>query len=205
MANFLLNSEKLNQLKNFMKKIKKESKSVKEKKNQNKAETINNQHNIENSELANENKDSNSDCCKEQIEALNDKYIRLLAEFENFKRRTLKEKEELLKFGTSKIISSFLPVYDDLERAIKTNGSIEDKKIILEGIELIFKKFQSTIKQSGLEEIESLGKEFDTDFHEALSIVEVGEDQKGKVIQEIEKGYILNGKVLRFAKVIVGK
>jgi len=203
MANFLLNSEKLNQLKNFMKRTKKESKSVKEEKTQQK-DQINDNVN-ENAEILNEETSTKEDCCKEKIEALNDKYIRLLAEFENFKKRTIKEKEDLLKYGSSKVFSSILPIFDDIERAVKTNGNLEDKELIIEGIELIYKKFQSILKQSGIEEIESVGKEFDTDYHEALSIIEVGEEQQGKVIQEVEKGFVLNGKVIRFSKVIVGK
>lgn len=203
MANFLLISEKLNQLKNFMKRTKKESKSVKEEKTQ-QEDQINDTIN-ENAEILNEENTNNADCCKEQIDALNDKYIRLLAEFENFKKRTIKEKEELIKYGSSKILSSLLPIFDDIERAVNTNGNLEDKELIIEGIELIYKKFQSILKQSGIEEIESVGKDFDTDYHEALSIVEVGKEQQGKVIQEVEKGFVLNGKVIRFSKVIVGK
>lgn len=142
---------------------------------------------------------------KEQVNSLNDKYLRILAEFENYKKRTLKEKEELLKYGTSKVLSSFLSIFDDIERAIETNEKIEDKQTIIEGINLIHKKFQTTLKQNGVEEISSVGSNFSTDFHEALSIIDANEEQKDKVIHEVEKGYTLNGKVLRFAKVVVGK
>lgn len=145
------------------------------------------------------------ECCQEQIEMMSDKYLRLLAEFENYKKRTFKEKEELYKTASSKIITAILPVLDDIDRALTTLVTEESSKPLVEGFDLISKKFRNILQQQGLEQMVSLGKEFNTDFHEALTIVEVEDDKKGKVIDEIEKGYLLNGHVIRFAKVVVGK
>lgn len=146
-----------------------------------------------------------NECCREQIELMSDKYLRLLAEFENFKKRTLREKEELYKTASSKIITAILPVIDDIDRALLTVNETQDTKSIIEGFQLIAKKFKGILLQYGLEPIESVGQEFNTDYHEALSIVDVEDEKKGKVISEIEKGYLLNGHLIRFAKVIVGK
>lgn len=145
------------------------------------------------------------ECCQEQIEIMSDKYLRLLAEFENYKKRTFKEKEDFYKTASSKIITAILPVLDDIDRALSTLVTDESSKPLVEGFNLISKKFRNILQQQGLEQMVSLGKEFNTDFHEALTIVEVEDDKKGKVIDEIEKGYLLNGHVIRFAKVVVGK
>ena len=146
-----------------------------------------------------------NNCCKEQIELMSDKYLRLLAEFENFKRRTLKEKEDLYKTASARIITAILPVLDDIDRALLTVIPGEETKALIEGFDLISKKFKTILKQYGLEPIEALNQEFNTDYHEALTIVEVEKQKKGKVIEEIEKGYLLDGHVIRFSKVIVGK
>lgn len=146
-----------------------------------------------------------NECCKEQIELMGDKYLRLLAEFENFRKRTLKEKEELYKTASSKIITAILPVIDDIDRALMSVNENEENKSIIEGFNLISKKFKGILQQHGVEAIDSIGQDFNTDFHEALSIVEVEEKNRGKVIDEIEKGYLLNGHLIRFAKVVVGK
>jgi len=145
------------------------------------------------------------DCCKEQIELMADKYLRLLAEFENFRKRTLKEKEDLYKTASSKIITAILPVLDDLERAVMSVEPTENNSAIYEGFDLILKKFRVILSQQGLEPIQSKEQEFNTDFHEALTIIEVDKDMKGKVVEEVEKGYVLNGHVIRFSKVVVGK
>jgi molecular chaperone GrpE len=145
------------------------------------------------------------ECCQEQIELMSDKYLRLLAEFDNFKKRTFKEKEELYKTASSKIITAILPVLDDIDRAINTVVVNEGNKPLIEGLDLISKKFRTILHQHGLELMICLGEDFNTDYHEALTIVEVDHEQKGKVIEEIEKGYLLNGHVIRFAKVVVGK
>jgi molecular chaperone GrpE len=145
------------------------------------------------------------ECCKEQIELMADKYLRLLAEFENFRKRTLKEKEDLYKTASSKIITAILPVLDDLERAVMSVEPNENNKVIFEGFDLILKKFRVILSQQGLEPILSKEQEFNTDFHEALTIIEVDKAMKGKVVEEVEKGYLLNGHVIRFSKVVVGK
>jgi molecular chaperone GrpE len=154
-----------------------------------------------------QNKDSEgvNECCKEQIELMGDKYLRLLAEFENFKKRTLKEKEDLYKTASSKVITAILPVLDDLDRALMTVTETEENQAFVDGINLISKKFKAILNQMGLEPINAFEQEFNTDFHEALTTLEVEESKKGKVIEEIEKGYLLNGHLIRYAKVVVGK
>jgi molecular chaperone GrpE len=149
--------------------------------------------------------EATGECCKEQIELMADKYLRLLAEFENFKKRTFKEKEELYKTASSKVITAILPVLDDIDRALSSVSESKETKPLIEGFDLISKKFKGILKQYGLEPIVSLEQDFDTDYHEALTIVETEDEKKGKVIDEIEKGYLLNGHVIRFAKVVVGK
>lgn len=141
----------------------------------------------------------------EKINELNDKYLRLYSEYDNYRKRTSKERIELLKTAGEETLKSLLPVLDDLERAIKFNETATDIKIINEGIHLIYNKFKNTLTQKGIEPMESVGKEFNVDEHEAITNVPApSEEMKGKVIEEVEKGYLLNGKVIRFAKVIVG-
>jgi len=144
------------------------------------------------------------ECCQEQIELMGEQYLRLLAEFDNFKKRTLKEKEELYKTASSKIITAILPVLDDIDRAVDTVID-ENNKPYIEGFDLISKKFRSILAQYGLEQMNNLGEDFNTDYHEAVTIVDVDDDNKGKVIEEVVKGYLLNDHVIRFAKVVVGK
>jgi len=134
-----------------------------------------------------------------------DKFLRLYAEFENFRRRTSKEKTELTKTAAERIISRLLPVMDDYERAQQAFTENQDLDTFKEGIELIADKFWKIMEQEGLEQIESNNKEFNTDEHEAITKMPApSEDMKGKVIDTTEKGYKLNGKVIRFAKVVVG-
>ena len=140
-----------------------------------------------------------------ELKEANDKYLRLYAEFDNYKRRTTKERIELLHSAGKDVLLSFLPVADDLERAIKAMESVSDVKAIKEGIILVSSKFKNTLGQKGIKEMESIGNVFDADIHEAITNVPApSEDLKGKVIDEVEKGYYLNDKVLRFAKVVVG-
>ena len=144
---------------------------------------------------------------KLQIEnaALNDKYLRLFAEFDNFKRRTQKERVELLQTAGKDVIVSLLSVLDDFDRANKAMETATDIKPIKEGIALVHHKLKSLLVQKGLKEMESIHTPFNTDLHEALTKVPApSEDLKGKVIDELEKGYTLNDKVIRFAKVVVG-
>jgi molecular chaperone GrpE len=136
---------------------------------------------------------------------LNDKYLRLYSDFDNFRKRTAKEKVELIQSGGEDVFKSMLPIVDDFERAMKSNSETTDIKTITEGMNLIYTKFKNTLSQKGLEEMKSIGETFNTDLHEAItSIAAPTEDMKGKIIDELEKGYTLNGKVIRFAKVVIG-
>ncbi len=143
---------------------------------------------------------------KEKTAELNDKYLRLYSEFDNFRKRSAKERIELQKSASKELIEELLPILDDFERAIKAfeehNLSEEAKK----GIELIYNKLMNTLKKKGLEPMDEIGKPFDTDYHEAITEIPApSEDMKGKVVDVIQQGYLLNGKVLRYAKVVVGK
>lgn len=139
-----------------------------------------------------------------EAEAWKDKYIRLVAEFDNYKKRTLKEKTELILNGSEKTISSILPILDDFERAL--SDKTEDPVAIKEGFELIFKKFLKTLETLGVKKIETKDTDFDVDYHEAIAMVPgMGDAMKGKVIDCVQTGYTLNDKVIRHAKVAVGQ
>lgn len=139
-----------------------------------------------------------------EAEAWKDKYIRLVAEFDNYKKRTLKEKSELILNGSEKTISSILPILDDFERAL--SDKTEDPVAIKEGFELIFKKFLKTLETLGVKKIETKDTDFDVDYHEAIAMVPgMGDAMKGKVIDCVQTGYTLNDKVIRHAKVAVGQ
>ena len=134
------------------------------------------------------------------------KYLRLSAEFDNYRKRTLKEKAELIKNGGEKTLTAILPVLDDFERALKNMETSEETKAMKEGVELIFNKFQKILGQEGLQKIETEGKEFDTDFHEAIALIPApSEDLKGKILDCVQTGYMLNEKVIRHAKVAVAQ
>lgn len=136
---------------------------------------------------------------------LNDKYLRLFAEFDNYKRRTQKERVELLQTAGKDVVVSLLPVLDDFERALKATENATEVSAIRDGIMLVQAKLKSILSQKGLKELESIHTVFDTDIHEAITkIPATSDDLKGKVIDELEKGYTLNDKVIRFAKVVVG-
>jgi molecular chaperone GrpE len=139
-----------------------------------------------------------------EIAELKNHHMRFVAEFDNYKKRTLKERSELIKTAGADTMISLLPVLDDLERAIKATENLENSPF-KEGILLIQNKLISTLEQRGLKPMNSIGEEFNVDLHEAITNVEVGADKKDKVIEELEKGYYLNDKVVRYAKVIVGK
>ena len=142
---------------------------------------------------------------EEKIAELNDKYIRLYADFENFRKRAVKERIELLKFAGEEIFSKIIPVLDDFERAFKSMNENTDIGTIKQGEELIYNKLKNILTQSGLQEMKAAGEEFNPDLHDAVTNVPApDEKQKGKVIDEVEKGYYLNGKVIRHAKVVVG-
>ena len=135
-----------------------------------------------------------------------DKYLRLAAEFDNYRKRTLKEKAELIKNGGEKTLTAILPVLDDFERALKNMEASEETRAMKEGVELIFSKFQKILGQEGLQKIETEGKEFDTDFHEAIALIPApSEDLKGKILDCVQTGYMLNEKVIRHAKVAVAQ
>ena len=141
-----------------------------------------------------------------QLEELKDKYLRTVAEFENFKRRTLKEKTELILNGGEKAITGILPIIDDMERAIENAHKQACVDAVEEGWELIYKKLLSTLEGMGVKKIEVDGKDFDVDFHEAVAMVPgMGDDKKGKIIDCVQTGYTLNDKVIRHAKVAVGQ
>ena len=142
----------------------------------------------------------------EQIEEQKDKYLRLSAEFDNYRKRTMKEKAELILNGGEKSISSILPVIDDFERAIKTMETAKDVKAVKEGVELIYNKFMATLAQNGVKVIETKDQPLDTDYHEAIAVIPApSEEQKGKILDCVQTGYTLNDKVIRHAKVVVGE
>jgi molecular chaperone GrpE len=142
---------------------------------------------------------------KEELTQANDKYLRLYAEFDNFRRRTIKEREDARKTEGKDIIVALLPVLDDFERALRSMETVTDVVPVKEGVALIQHKLKSILSQKGLKEMQSIGTTFDPDLHEAITNVPAPtEDMKGKVVDEMEKGYELNEKVVRFAKVIVG-
>ncbi|MFO7615222.1 MAG: nucleotide exchange factor GrpE [Bacteroidales bacterium] len=152
-------------------------------------------------------KDEEISQLKATVEELNDKYLRLYSEFDNYRRRTLKEKTELSKTASEDIMISLLPVLDDLERALKsTLRSADDQEVVpKEGLALIYQKFNNLLAQRGLEPITSLGEPFNVDYHDAVTNIPApSEEMKGRVVEEIERGYQLNSKVIRYAKVIVG-
>lgn len=141
---------------------------------------------------------------QEEAEKWKDKYIRLAAEFDNYKKRTLKEKSELILNGSEKTISTILPILDDFERALA--DKTEDPKTIKEGFDLIFKKFLKALETLGVNKIETDDADFNVDYHEAIAMVPgMGDDKKGKVIDCVQTGYKLNDKVIRHAKVAVGQ
>ena len=143
---------------------------------------------------------------KATIEEQKAKYLRLSAEFDNYRKRTLKEKAELIKNGGEKAISAILPILDDLERALQNMQKADDVKAMYEGIDLIYQKFLKGLSQEGLQKMEPVGEAFDTDYHEAVALVPApSEDQKGKVLDCVQTGYKLNDKVIRHAKVVVAQ
>lgn len=143
---------------------------------------------------------------QKQLDEQKDKYLRLSAEFDNFRRRTLKEKMELTKYAAEDTLKSILPVVDDFERAMKSIDTTTDIEAVKEGLRLIHGKFIEFLKTKGVTEIEAMGLPLDTDKHEAITLIPAPEENlKGKIVDVIEKGYILNEKVIRFSKVIIGE
>ncbi len=143
---------------------------------------------------------------EDKIAELKDKYLRSVAEFDNYRKRTIKEKAELILNGSERAVTAILPVIDDMERAIANGEKTEDPEVLKEGMKLIHQKFIKTLENMGVKQIEAKDKDFDTDFHEAVAMVPgMGDDKKGKVLDCIQTGYMLNDKVIRHAKVAVGQ
>ena len=143
---------------------------------------------------------------QKQIEEQKDKFLRLYADFDNYKKRTAKERSELILTAGKDIMTAMLPVSDDMDRAIKYMNESEDLTTIKEGLNLVYAKFKNTLEQNGLKSIPSIGEIFDVEKHEAITEIPAPNDEmKGKVVDEVEKGYYLNGKLIRYAKVVVGK
>ncbi len=184
---------------------------MKEDKEQNE-ETVNNTE-----EMNNENTDSqeNSEVteevkseptAEEKYAELNNKYLRIHAEFDNYRKRTNKEKIDIIGNASASVLKDMIPVIDDFERAILNNKEVDDATSIKQGFELIYNKFVNTLKSRGLTPMDSIGQDFNPDIHEAIANVPAPKKkQKGKVIDAVEKGYTLNDKVIRFAKVVVGQ
>ena len=143
---------------------------------------------------------------QDEIAELKDKYLRSVAEFDNYRKRTLKERAELILNGGEKVLTAILPVVDDMERAIENGAKTDDPQVIREGMELIYHKLMKVLEAQGVSLIETDGADFDTDIHEAVAMVPgMGDDKKGKVIDCLQRGYKLNDKVIRHAKVAVGQ
>lgn len=137
---------------------------------------------------------------------LNDRYLRINAEFDNYRKRTLKEKMDLTKYASENILLGIIPVADDFERGMQTMTNAQDIEAVKEGVSLIYNKFREFLTQKGIKEIEALNQEFNTDLHEAITKIPApSEDMKGKVIDVVEKGYMLYDKVIRFSKVVIGE
>jgi molecular chaperone GrpE len=142
---------------------------------------------------------------EKELADLNDKYLRLYAEYDNFRKRSARERLDYMSTAGEDVFKSFLPIVDDFERGIKANESVSNVKTINEGIQLIFNKMQHILKQKGIETMQSIGTEFNPETMEAITNIPAPTPElKGKVVDEVEKGYLMNGKVIRFAKVVVG-
>lgn len=151
-------------------------------------------------------KDSSKDGAQKEINDLKDKYMRLYAEFENFKRRTAKEKLDMIAMASKDTITTLLPVLDDFERAKKNAEDPNSAEQFSEGVLLVYDKLNKTLKNKGVERMESNGMDFDPEYHEAITEIPAPtEEMKGKVIDTVEAGYFLNDKIIRYAKVVVGK
>ena len=185
-------------------------------KNQEEENILDNEENSENSKNSEtsestenaENSDEKDplETALDEIEQLKDKYLRSVAEFDNYRKRTLKEKAELILNGGEKAVQAILPVIDDMERALENGEKTDDPAVLREGMELIYQKFMKALESLGVKKIETEDGDFDTDMHEAVAMVPgMGDDKKGKVIDCLQTGYQLNDKVIRHAKVAVGQ
>lgn len=182
-------------------------------------QSVANEEVLDNQEGADRNEESEADSMTGEAEAVSggndkmaeeaaqwrDKYVRLSAEFDNYRKRTLKEKMDLVSSASEEVIKALLPVIDDLERALEATESSCNVEAVREGVVLISNKLRDTLHSKGLTEIEALGKELDTDFHEAVAKVPADNKQKGKIVDVVQKGYKLHDKVIRHCKVVVGE
>ena len=160
----------------------------------------------ENQSVTDEKDSVSSESAETKIAELNDRYLRLYSEFDNYRKRTLKERAELIKTAREDVFKAILPVLDDMERAVRANENVEDAAVIREGLSLISNKLKNIVQQKGLISFESKGLAFDPDIMEAIThIPSPSPEEQGKVVDEIEKGYKLGEKVIRFAKVVVGQ
>jgi len=141
---------------------------------------------------------------EEELSEMKDKYLRLYSEFDNFRRRTSKERLDLMKTANQEMMAALLPVVDDLERAKQATEKATEIDAVKEGLDLVFSKLGNVLQQKGLKAMEAIGQPFDAELHEAITQIPAGDDMKGKVVDEVEKGYYLNDKVIRHAKVVIG-
>ncbi|MEN9950242.1 MAG: hypothetical protein RLY85_994 [Bacteroidota bacterium] len=157
-------------------------------------------------ENASSNEPAALEALQQELQEQKEKYIRLYADFDNFKRRSARERIELIQTAGREVIQAMLEVVDDCDRAEKQLQKSDDLQQIREGIQLVFTKLRNTLQAKGLKEMKSIGADFDPDVHEAITEIPVqDENMKGKVVDEVEKGYLLNDKIIRFSKVVVGK
>lgn len=182
-------------------------KEVNEQQTETTQETVNEQtNNQESAQETQEDLNSAYELLDSKFNELNDKYVRLYSEFENFRRRTAKEKIDLINNASERIIKDLLPVLDDFERGIESNKKVTDVDALKKGFELVHNKFLNLLLANGLKPMNSVGKEFNIDEHEAITKTPVSNKKdKDKVVDELEKGYLLNDKVIRFAKVVIGE
>ena len=168
---------------------------------------INSDENIDGNQHLNEPvaDDSEVEALKEQVAQLNDRYLRQAAEFDNFRRRTAKERLELIQTAGRDVIADLLDVLDDSERAQKQLETTDDINQVREGVNLVFNKLKNTLAAKGLKPMEVIGTEFNPDLHDAITEIEAGDEMKGKIVAEVQKGYYLGEKIIRHAKVVVGK
>ena len=193
--------------------MKEEEKNILEEEETLKEEEIENSENSESSEDSENSENSENseekdplEAAQEEIEQLKTQILYKTAEFDNYRKRTLKEKAELILNGGEKAVSAILPVIDDMERAIENGEKTEDPVVLREGMELIYQKFMKALESLGVKKIDTEDADFDTDLHEAVAMVPaMGDDKKGKVIDCLQTGYQLNEKVIRHAKVAVGQ
>ncbi len=157
------------------------------------------------SKASNKLKDENK-VLSEELNELKDKYLRQVAEFDNFRKRNAKERIDLIKTASQETIRALLPIIDDFDRAVKAAEADDNVEPLSEGVILIYNRLKNVMKQQGLEEMETIGADFDPEFHEALTKIPApSEDMKGKIVDTIEKGYTLKGKIIRHARVVVGE